>query len=79
LWAKATGPFFFRWLEVLEEDVLNAAYLALPVEISRCGMSRLARESTASGAPSVYLGHRAFIAAETPPCPQCTRQAPHRL
>jgi hypothetical protein len=21
LWAKATGPFFFRWLEVLKEDV----------------------------------------------------------
>ena len=36
-------------------------------------------ERTASGAPSASLGHRAFIAAETPPAPQCTSQAPHRL
>ena len=32
-----------------------------------------------SGAPSVSLGHRAFIAAETPPGPQCTSQVQHHL
>jgi hypothetical protein len=32
-----------------------------------------------SGAPSVSLGHRAFVAAETPPGPQCTSQAQHHL
>jgi hypothetical protein len=28
---------------------------------------------------SVSFGHRAFIDAKTPPGPQCTSQAPHRL
>ena len=35
-------------------------------------------ERTASGAPSMSLGHRACIASETPPGPQCTSQPPHR-
>jgi hypothetical protein len=36
-------------------------------------------KGTASRAPSVSLEHRAFIAAKTPPGPQCTSQALHRL
>ena len=48
-----------------EEEKEDAPFLSISLSLS--------------GAPSVSLGHRAFIAAETPPGSQCTSQAQHHL
>jgi hypothetical protein len=55
--------------------ILRANYEAKKKE--RCYYTT--HERTASVALSASLGHRAFIAAETPPGPKCTSQAQHYL
>jgi hypothetical protein len=73
---------------LLDESLpsLFSCILPIPGVLPRLRPGRLSpgdaldplHERTASGAPSASLGHRAFIAAETPPGPQCTSQATHR-
>ena len=60
--------------------VLTSGVVAAALAACRQGDALDPRdERTASGAPSASLGRRAFIAAKTPPGPQCTSQATHRL